>query len=159
MRPGSLPCRLRLPGNGRGAERQGLQIHVLKLCGQIFFNGGFQHVRPGCDRSPEERARTWAMLGYDYAFLPAGLRFTYGPETRAASISLNESPLINSWEDFEKYPWPNVDDFDYSLYATVKLPPGMKLIAWGPNGILENLIRLVGFDREIGGDYAHHRPV
>ncbi len=107
----------------------------------------FQRVCPGCDRSPEARAQAWAELGYDYAFLHAGLQFTYGPETRAASISLNESPLINSWEDFEKYPWPNVDDFDYSLYATVKLPPGMKLIAWGPNGILENLIRLVGFDQ------------
>lgn len=38
--------------------------------------------------------------------------------------------VITSWEDFEKFPWPNPDDLDYAILDRVaeNLPQGMKII-------------------------------
>jgi len=38
--------------------------------------------------------------------------------------------VITSWEEFEKFPWPNPDELDYAVLdrAAESLPPGMKII-------------------------------
>jgi uroporphyrinogen decarboxylase len=57
-----------------------------------------------------------------------------------------EEGLINSWEDFEKYPWPSADDVHYDDYEFVSknLPEGMKMIA-SSGGMLEWVMWLMGF--------------
>lgn len=87
--------------------------------------------------------------GYDYAtVMGSEFYFPQGEHHHAASLSQNEGALITDRESFEKYLWPNADDFDYSSLDDLKaeLPEGMKLIVWGPGGVLENVIALVGFD-------------
>lgn len=64
------------------------------------------------------------------------------------SLSLNEGTVICDRESFEKYNWPDPNDFDYSRLEALSqyLPEGMKLIVFGPCGVLENVISLVGYD-------------
>jgi len=87
--------------------------------------------------------------GYDYAsILVSDFHFPKGERHIGKSISQNEGALITNRESFEKYVWPNADSFDYSALLELKheLPEGMKLIVWGPSGVLENVTELVGFE-------------
>jgi uroporphyrinogen decarboxylase len=67
-------------------------------------------------------------------------------ETR--TISINEGGIISDRASFEAYPWPDPETADYAVLDTLaaELPDGMRLIAYGPNGVLENVIQIVGFE-------------
>lgn len=87
--------------------------------------------------------------GYDYVSLQASdFHFPMKEFTKKKSVSLNESVMITDEESFEEYPWLNPDDFDYSRLEKLEaeLPEGMKIIVWGPWGLLENVIGLVGYE-------------
>lgn len=55
---------------------------------------------------------------------------------------------IASWEDFERYTWPTVSDSNFEDIEQVAdvLPDGMKATVTLPGGVLENMIRLIGFE-------------
>jgi len=94
--------------------------------------------------------KTFYRLGYDYAtVLVPGFRFTDPDalETKA-TFSLNQGAVIRSQKDFDSFRWPNPDDADFDMLNRLAedLPPGMKLIPYSPDGVLENVIRLMGFD-------------
>ncbi|MDP2036201.1 MAG: uroporphyrinogen decarboxylase family protein, partial [Ignavibacteria bacterium] len=90
--------------------------------------------------------------GYDYATISGWrtniLKFLKGESKKKESVSLNAGSVITDRESFEKYLWPNADEGDYDIYIDLKkhLPDGMKLIASGNGGVLENIIDLVGFE-------------
>jgi len=87
--------------------------------------------------------------GYDYATVHgSSFGFQSGQRNRVNTVSLNEGHVISDRNSFEKYPWPNPEDYDYSMLDDVEdeLPNGMKLIVCGPGGVLENVITLTGFD-------------
>jgi len=65
-----------------------------------------------------------------------------------ASHSMNDTAVIFDRPSFEAYAWPDPERGDYSRLDTVarQLPPGMKIIAYGPGGVLENAIALVGYE-------------
>ena len=54
---------------------------------------------------------------------------------------------IESWEDFEKYPWPRIEDASFEDVEKLEpmLPDGMKVTATLPGGVMENLCRLMGY--------------
>lgn len=88
--------------------------------------------------------------GYDYVTLsPPGFRFPYGEADQQETRSLNEGAIITDRQSFESYPWPDPDDADWSALASLSdhLGPGMKVVVPGPMGVLENVIRMVGYDR------------
>lgn len=90
-----------------------------------------------------------AAAGYDYAtcfFTDYSLRAD--ERQKADTVSLNGSGLITDWESFEKYEWPDIETCDYSPLEKIKpyLPDGMKIMVMAPDGILENVINLVGYD-------------
>lgn len=87
-------------------------------------------------------------LGYDYATIRASdFRFPVGEVAHKSTQSLNAGALIADRAGFEKYPWPELADFPSRLADVGRLvPEGMKLIVIGPGGVLENAIRLVGYD-------------
>jgi len=95
-------------------------------------------------------AKAFAVLGYDYATAwGSGFHFpnrqgSHGLQT----ISLNDSPVITGRASFDAYPWPDPADFDYSSLKDIEadLPGGMKLMVMGPSGVLENAIKLAGYD-------------
>ena len=86
--------------------------------------------------------------GYDYATIhpPAGVGFPVNDIDNDKSLSANDYNSIRNREDFNNYPWPDPGKCDYSPYERMKLPEGMKAIICGPGGVLENVIRLVGYD-------------
>ena len=89
--------------------------------------------------------------GYDYATIhppPQGVWFQAGEHDSEATCSLNDYNIISDRESFENYSWPDPDKLDYSIYdrLTPHLPDGMKAIVCGPGGVLENVIRLIGYD-------------
>lgn len=55
--------------------------------------------------------------------------------------------VITSWEDFERYPWPDPSHANPYLleYVTAHLPEGMAIIA-GVRGVLEPVMWLMGYE-------------
>jgi uroporphyrinogen decarboxylase len=91
-------------------------------------------------------------LGYDYSIVSAWhsrtLVFPKPEKHKGHTISQNEGAVITDWQSLESYPWPNIEDVDYSVYeklATI-LPEGMKLIPCTSGGVLENAVELMGYE-------------
>lgn len=90
--------------------------------------------------------------GYDFTTISAWrtntLAFPKGDIAEKESRSLNSGNMITDQDSFEKYPWPDPEVGDYDIYHDLHtmLPDGMKLIASGNGGVLENVIDLVGFE-------------
>lgn len=87
--------------------------------------------------------------GYDYydVLLP-GFDFPAAPHASARTISQNQDAVIHDRRSFEQYAWMDPDGADWGLLdrLAVHLPAGMKLIVYGPSGVLENAINLVGYE-------------
>lgn len=99
--------------------------------------------------------RFWHLLGFDYVAVTTITRLphlrlsTHDGETPAlrARKWVNESEgIINSWEDFSNYPWPDPSEIDYFDldYVSNHLPAGMKVLFRSHGGIIENATRLMG---------------
>lgn len=94
----------------------------------------------------------FANAGYDYATISGWrtntLKFPKNENEKKESISQNAGCMITDKASFEKYIWPDADHGNYDIYYDLKdsLPDGMKLIASGNGGVLENVIDLVGFE-------------
>lgn len=91
--------------------------------------------------------------GYDYATLPAsGFHFSVPKRNRKESISINDGACISDRESFDRFVWNNPDDYSLEGFekAGNSLLGKMKLILSGPgiggNGVLENVIDLVGYE-------------
>ena len=88
----------------------------------------------------------WHLAGYDYVTASAGIlepvrapegmttkgdavQTEYG-ESREREWAHEHEGVISTWKQFEKYPWPTADDFDYSQwdYYDANLPRGMKVV-------------------------------
>ena len=90
-------------------------------------------------------------MGYDYAnILPPGFSFTEGNISRPkeSSVSQNAGSILHNLDDFKHFTWPDPDlvDLDVLPRLAETLPDGMKLIVYGPGGVLENAIELVGYE-------------
>lgn len=95
------------------------------------------------------QVKAYEKAGYDYCTVrPTGFHFSRGNRESKESVSLNEGAIITDWDSYEAYVWPDADKADYSFFRDMqgKLPGNMKLIAYGPDGVLENVIALVGYE-------------
>jgi len=94
-------------------------------------------------------------LGYDFVRLTGQFRFSSGLHftsemrevTDTASLSRGErqwteegAGAISSWEDFEKYPWPSLDEVDpWAMdFTSENVPEGMGILACPCQGVFEN---------------------
>ena len=91
--------------------------------------------------------------GYDYVTIPTrfynALKFTTAAHDQKSTVSQNEGFMITDRATFDAYQWPDPEIGDFGLFnrAASQLSGGMKFIAPGPGGVLENVIDLVGFER------------
>jgi uroporphyrinogen decarboxylase len=55
---------------------------------------------------------------------------------------------IESWEDFETYEWPRIEDASFEDIERLEplLPDGMRVTVALPGGVFENLMRLMGYE-------------
>lgn len=95
------------------------------------------------------RIQAFRNAGYDYALLNIpGFSFNAGLVQQELTRSMNEGAVITDRASFDRYEWPDPDKADYGMLDRLfsELPQGMKLIVYGPCGVLENVIRLVGYE-------------
>jgi uroporphyrinogen decarboxylase len=94
----------------------------------------------------------WYRMGYDYIRVSGGGRVTLSWQrdiretgdtavlSRGERVWVEEGQgIISSWEDFEKYQWPDPKKIDYFPYEfTAKnLPEGMQMMVCPSDGIFE----------------------
>lgn len=87
--------------------------------------------------------------GYDYtSAIACDLNFPRKERAFAQTVSMNGGGMICDWESFETYPWPEVETCDFSRLEVLKdyLPKGMKLAIMAPDGLLECVTALVGYE-------------
>jgi uroporphyrinogen decarboxylase len=94
------------------------------------------------------KMQAYQRAGYDYvSVLVPGVKFPSerGYDTR--TVSINEGGLIHDWASYEAYPWPDPEKAGYSVLDAIapELPPDMKIVVYGPGGVLENVIELIGY--------------
>jgi uroporphyrinogen decarboxylase len=116
---------------------------------------GRKWVPWGADRSQQEQyldnlIAFWLGMGYDFVRLEQSLplpeRADVVPDAAPGSDKERSWPdehrgTIQTWGDFENYPWPSVADFDFSAfeYLNAHLPDGMGLICSHGGGVFEHL--------------------
>lgn len=127
------------------------------------WGGGRKWVEPGKD--VESQKSYWKniihfyyKMGYDYVPVGRAIEFPSlmrcGVDTALLPKSKREwapdKGLISCWEDFEKYPWPRVEESSFWFYEFVSenLPEGMGVLACPlGGGVLEYAINvLVGYE-------------
>jgi uroporphyrinogen decarboxylase len=123
---------------------------------------GREWAEPGEDRESQRRyldnfVEFWLRMGYDFVRFERGLPFP-----RRQLISADPAPgsgrqrawadehqgAIASWEDFERYPWPKVEDFDFFPFEYIDshLPDGMGLVACHAAGLFEHLSQIMSLE-------------
>jgi uroporphyrinogen decarboxylase len=123
---------------------------------------GRQWAAGGSDRAAQEAwlanfIAFWHRLGYDAVRYEAGLPFPENhllaatPEResgRPRSWADEHRGLIMSWDDFERYPWPEVAAFDFSPfeYLDRHLPEGLGLLASHAGGVFEHLSWIMSYE-------------
>jgi uroporphyrinogen decarboxylase len=99
----------------------------------------------------------WRRMGYDFVRYEKSLDFPEGhletadtapgsPKKRAWADQ--HVGAIMSWEDFERYPWPKVEEFDFFPfeYVNAHLPEGMGMITCHGGGIYEHLSWIMSYE-------------
>ncbi len=99
----------------------------------------------------------WLAMGYDYVRVEISLPLpavSYVAQDTAqveevhnrAWQSMTEG-VITTWEQFEKYPWPQVTDscFHMHEYICSHLPEGLGFVTCHAGGVYEHLSRLVSY--------------
>ena len=100
----------------------------------------------------------WYHMGYDFirveVSLPLPAVSLVAKDTAKGNESLNrawqglhEGP-IKSWEDFERYPWPEITEPNFYIhrYICEHLPDGFGFITCHAGGVYEHASRLLGYE-------------
>lgn len=123
---------------------------------ELFMNMKLYALANGCKPAGDDAVSiarftidAFRKLGYDYSTIHGSdFNFQHNERPQGSTVSLNDGAIIFDEESFDAYRWPDPDAFDYSRLEKVRpyLPDGMKLMAMGPCGVLENVIALTGYD-------------
>jgi uroporphyrinogen decarboxylase len=139
---------------------------------------GREWVRPGEDRASQSAyldnfIEFWYRMGYDFVRFEQSLGFdvnrvlaadTAAGSTRQRAWADEHQGSIQSWEDFETYPWPSVAEMDFYPfdYLNDHLPEGMGLMTCHAGGLFEHLSQIMsleGLCLAIHDDYGLVRAV
>jgi uroporphyrinogen decarboxylase len=115
---------------------------------------------PGLLKSMEMYVRFCREVGYDYVFMVTGFNLQRSFQSAADTAESRNWPNaqrywqneaggpIQSWADFEAYPWPKAEDVTHAglEYVNQILPEGMKLAAFNYGGVFENSTWLMGLE-------------
>jgi uroporphyrinogen decarboxylase len=87
--------------------------------------------------------------GYDFTNVRVpDFDFATGRDFSQRTTSLYSGGLIHDWPSFEAYRWPDAENAKVDLFdeLAAALPGGMRLIAYGPGGVLENVTEILGYE-------------
>lgn len=128
---------------------------------EFFLNDSLYSELAGEDifKQPDDTAKLRVVIkayrnaGYDFATVPSWftdtMQFPKPELAQKSTRSINAGQAVTDQASFEAYPWPDPANGRYEIYDELEssLPDGLKLIACGPGGVLENVIDLVGYER------------
>jgi len=124
---------------------------------EFFLNERLEMFIAGAQEWPEDpmerqalRIKAFRMAGYDYCTISAApMSFPSNKSNHGkSSLNINENPIITDRKSYENYPWPDPDACDdgrVGRYGAL-LPEGMKIISQSADGVLENVMDLIGYD-------------
>ena len=107
-------------------------------------------IPAGPYRAERQVLQAYCRAGYDFANVRVpDFEFPTGRDFSTRTMSLSADGLIVDWTSYESYPWPDLQTADTAVFDALAavLPDGMKLIAYGPGGVLENVTEIVGFEK------------
>jgi uroporphyrinogen decarboxylase len=123
---------------------------------------GREWVSPGPDRASlvaylDNFVEFWYRMGYDFVRYEQGLGFdvnqvltsdTAAGSSKQRAWADEHKGSIQSWEDFETYPWPSVAKMDFFPfeYLNDHLPEGMGLMTCHAGGIFEHLSQIMSLE-------------
>jgi uroporphyrinogen decarboxylase len=124
---------------------------------EFFLNDSLYEKLAGCAVARPDDMRLFygnvvlasRRAGYDYATIKIpDFLFAAGTVHKKKTRSINDGAVIADRASFERYVWPDPQCADYAILEDLKpdLPAGMKWIVHGPGGVLENVIKLVGYE-------------
>ncbi len=113
--------------------------------------------RPELEKFLDNFIMFWHGMGYDFIRFEQSLPFPehqmFIPDAAPGSPKDRAWPdehhgAIMTWDDFERYPWPTVEAFDFSQleYLNGHLPEGMGLISSHGGGVFEHLSWIMSFE-------------
>ena len=126
---------------------------------EFFLNGRLYERLAGGDvpgglserlLGPVRALRAYYHAGYDYVTVGVPrFGFPSGQAARLATRSINDGAVVVDRASFDAYAWPEAAAADYAILDDLAayLPKGMKLVVYGPGGVEENVISLVGYER------------
>jgi len=122
--------------------------------GQMEFS---KESRKLVDAWLDNQIAFWYHMGYDYVRVEVSLPLpavshvtkdtaTGNEEHNRAWQGMGEG-VIQTWKDFEKYPWPTVSDNDFYIhdYICNHLPEGLGFTTCHAGGVYEHVSRLMGY--------------
>lgn len=123
---------------------------------ELFMDPEISEYFAGHPEDPKDKLGRLKMeidanyhAGFDYTTVQIyEAHFPTAERERAASVSMNGEGMITDRESFENYPWPDVASCDFSLIDDIRdyLPEGMKLAVMAPDGVLESVTAMLGYD-------------
>lgn len=136
---------------------------------------GRQWVPEAADRESQKAyldnfIALWQHLGYDFVRFERALAFPVkqmvepdpvpGSDKQRAWADEHEGS-IRTWDDFERYPWPTVEQMDFFPfeYLNEHLPEGMGLISSHGGGVFEHLSWIMSFEGLCRALYEDRRLV
>jgi len=122
--------------------------------GQMDLSG---ENRAAIDAWLDNQIAFWLHMGYDFIRcevslpLPAVALVTKdtavgNEDHNRAWQGLHDGP-IQTWDDFEQYPWPEVTDGNFYIHQYIcdHLPDGLGFITCHAGGVYEHVSRLIGY--------------
>ena len=99
----------------------------------------------------------WLRMGYDFVRFEQDIGFQEGHleiadtapgSTKQRAWADQHKGAIMSWDDFERYPWPAVEGFDFFPfeYISSHLPDGMGMITCHGGGLYEHLSWIMSYE-------------
>jgi len=131
---------------------------------EFFLNGNLHDILDNGDAPMRgdgfdnfrKNIYAYRNAGYDFVTTHASnFGFHYGKHDHKKTKSANDGAVITDWQSYEAYKWPTPSECDFTQMKTCEkdLPEGMKYMIYGPNGVLENVINLTGFENLCGMIY------
>ena len=128
---------------------------VTGLLGRAWVSEGFD--RQSQQAYLDNFIAFWHRMGYDFVrferALPFPVKRVMAPDTAAVTDrqrawSEEHAGSIQTWEDFERYPWPKLEEMDFFPfeYISAHLPEGMGLLTSHAGGIFEHLSWIMSFE-------------
>lgn len=103
------------------------------------------------DERAVTRMKAFDSAGYDHApIIVRGLSFARRENhvENVVTKSLNDGAVITDRESFKMYQWPEITNCDFDIIRRVgkEMPESMKLVPFSMDGVLENVIGIVGYE-------------